>query len=120
MVSVYLRLLSYENGFPRPSTDHNGDQLFLDKLTAVQWSKIESGSVDRETECIVTDMCEDIIQIISTNIYKAVLHNLSKVRDLTRAPPKSSNSSSGSHGSQRIVSVAENLAQECLWVTLFH
>lgn len=47
-------------------------QLFLDQLTGEQWVKLESGSVDRNTESNLADTCERLIRIISSQIYGAV------------------------------------------------
>ncbi|KAG8013538.1 hypothetical protein GBF38_021966 [Nibea albiflora] len=44
-------------------------QLFLVQLTTAQWANLGSGAVDKHTEKIITEMCVDLVNTMSTRIF---------------------------------------------------
>lgn len=86
-------------------------KTFLHRLTEVQWLKLESGSVDKTIKQIITDLCVEIINIISGDIYEAVEQRLSD----TESPPKSSGRSDGS---EKAIIISEQQVRECLGDTI--
>ncbi|XP_027145274.1 uncharacterized protein LOC113747882 isoform X2 [Larimichthys crocea] len=63
-------------------------ELFLEQLTAAQWTKIKSGTVDDETKSVITEMCVGIVNTVSEHVFEVFKNQLSNRTETSPESPK--------------------------------
>ncbi|KAG8003135.1 hypothetical protein GBF38_007505 [Nibea albiflora] len=55
--------------------------LIVAQLTATQWAKVTSGSIDDETKAVLTDMCVDFVNALCKIVLEEFEHRLPQTKD---------------------------------------